>query len=167
MCGLTGFLETRPEHLSKSEARVRAMLETPRRRGPDGQGIWVDTSGAVIGLRRLAIIDLSELGHQSNGLLEAPALGLPAVVTSVPGILDAIEGDHQAVLVSADDPMAVAQGLLDLAADPERRAELSAAAVQRADAFDVVRRTSRIEAGCRRPLEEPRTSRLVPGREEA
>jgi Glycosyl transferases group 1 len=157
MCGLTGFLETRPEHLSKSEARVRAILETPRRRGPDGQGIWVDTSGAVIGLRRLAIIDLSELGHQPNGLLEAPALGLPEVVTSVPGILDAIEGDHQAVLVSADDPMAVAQGLLDLAADPERRA----------DAFDVVRRTSRIEAGCRRPLEEPRTSRLVPGREEA
>jgi asparagine synthase (glutamine-hydrolysing) len=64
MCGLTGFLETRPEHLSESEARVRSMLATLRHRGPDDEGTWVDASGAVLGLRRLAIIDLSELGHQ-------------------------------------------------------------------------------------------------------
>jgi glycosyltransferase involved in cell wall biosynthesis len=121
--------------------------------------------------RVLAASDMFVLTSRYEGLplslLEALALGLPAVVTSVPGILDAIEGDHQAVLVPAAEPMAVAQGLLDLAADPERRANLSAAAVQRANAFDVVRMTSRIEEGYRRLFEERRTPRLVPGREEA
>jgi asparagine synthase (glutamine-hydrolysing) len=60
MCGIAGFVGgTNAQGL----AAVQAMTEALRRRGPDSEGIecW---PGAVLGHRRLAIIDLSPLGHQ-------------------------------------------------------------------------------------------------------
>ena len=41
------------------------MIQTLRHRGPDDEGIWVDQdSGIALGLRRLAVVDLSCEGHQ-------------------------------------------------------------------------------------------------------
>src|SRR5688572_4100 len=55
MCGIAGYVgpgaPTRPEH-------VRAALARLRHRGPDGEG-WHCDDSAVIGMRRLAIIDLA------------------------------------------------------------------------------------------------------------
>jgi asparagine synthase (glutamine-hydrolysing) len=66
MCGLTGFfdLDARlPE--AEARARVAAMTETIRHRGPDGGDVWVDAdAGIALGHRRLAIVDLSAAGHQ-------------------------------------------------------------------------------------------------------
>ena len=66
MCGITGFLETRQnkghEELS---VIVRRMATSLRHRGPEDEGVWVDsTSGIALGHRRLSIIDLSPAGHQ-------------------------------------------------------------------------------------------------------
>ena len=66
MCGLTGFVDfargTAADLLSE---RVEAMSETLRHRGPDDGGVWVDAdAGVALGFRRLAIIDLTDLGHQ-------------------------------------------------------------------------------------------------------
>ena len=41
------------------------MNETLHHRGPDSHGYWTDTSaGVALGHRRLAIVDLSDMGHQ-------------------------------------------------------------------------------------------------------
>src|ERR671916_116136 len=61
MCGITGVfnVDGRPV----SVANLRRMTDVVRHRGPDGEGFWTN-SFVGLGHRRLAIIDLSPLGHQ-------------------------------------------------------------------------------------------------------
>jgi asparagine synthase (glutamine-hydrolysing) len=67
MCGIAGYLGPEsPEHLASV---LSVMLSRLRRRGPDGEGteLWAGAGGrfqAGLAHRRLAIIDLSEAGHQ-------------------------------------------------------------------------------------------------------
>ncbi|HTT03860.1 MAG TPA: asparagine synthase (glutamine-hydrolyzing) [Steroidobacteraceae bacterium] len=58
MCGIAGIVGAAPE----ARSRIDAMLEALRHRGPDGEG-RVDDGRAVLGHRRLSIIDL-EGGRQ-------------------------------------------------------------------------------------------------------
>lgn len=58
MCGICGIYS--PEGVVATDERiVRRMMELLKHRGPDGDGFWSSTSGAVLGHRRLAIIDLA------------------------------------------------------------------------------------------------------------
>ena len=61
MCGIAGLAGTGERAVA--EQRVRQMLSTLTRRGPDGEGLelW---NGAVLGHRRLSIFDLSDAGRQ-------------------------------------------------------------------------------------------------------
>ena len=61
MCGLSGEMrfDGRPAD-AEAVARISAVMEP---RGPDGHGLWAD-GPIVLAHRRLAIIDLSESGHQ-------------------------------------------------------------------------------------------------------
>ena len=61
MCGIAGIYRYRGE--GKDGATVQAMLTRLERRGPDDGGIAV-ADPAVLGHRRLAILDLSCAGHQ-------------------------------------------------------------------------------------------------------
>ena len=66
MCGIAGFLESSPYRSSEvlKEISLR-MADTLRHRGPDDRGAWVDAeAGVALSMRRLAILDLSEAGHQ-------------------------------------------------------------------------------------------------------
>lgn len=64
MCGIAGFLETRPGNLPL-EATARVMADAVRHRGPDDVGVWSDAdAGIALGHRRLSIVDLSPAGHQ-------------------------------------------------------------------------------------------------------
>ena len=66
MCGLAGFLDERAQ-LSEAELKAiaRRMGDTLYHRGPDDGGEWADAeSGLALAHRRLAIVDLSPLGHQ-------------------------------------------------------------------------------------------------------
>jgi asparagine synthase (glutamine-hydrolysing) len=60
MCGIAGFIGADGKN---GLVIVHSMMEALKRRGPDSGGVesW---PGAVLGHRRLAIIDLSPLGHQ-------------------------------------------------------------------------------------------------------
>jgi asparagine synthase (glutamine-hydrolysing) len=60
MCGIAGLAGATER---EGAGRVRQMLSTLARRGPDGEGLelW---DGAILGHRRLAIFDLSDAGYQ-------------------------------------------------------------------------------------------------------
>src|SRR5579864_7927347 len=65
MCGIAGFLEQRARPPAAREAIARAMTTALAHRGPDDAGLWTDhEAGIALGHRRLAIIDVSPLGHQ-------------------------------------------------------------------------------------------------------
>src|SRR5829696_7884240 len=61
MCGIAGLAGATDR--DGARGRVRQMLSTLARRGPDGEGLEV-WEGAVLGHRRLAIFDLSDPGYQ-------------------------------------------------------------------------------------------------------
>lgn len=61
MCGIAGILNL--SGAAVSPPVLQAMTDAIAHRGPDGEGHWID--GPIgLGHRRLAIIDLSPLGHQ-------------------------------------------------------------------------------------------------------
>ena len=63
MCGLTGFWALRQR--DDARASIEAMSVTLRHRGPDAAGLWIDqAAGIALGHRRLAVLELSELGAQ-------------------------------------------------------------------------------------------------------
>jgi asparagine synthase (glutamine-hydrolysing) len=65
MCGFAGYLTTRAASADAHESAVRGMIAPIAHRGPDDSGTWVEpTAGLALGFRRLAIIDLTERGHQ-------------------------------------------------------------------------------------------------------
>ncbi len=66
MCGITGFF-SHSKNMDQAQllSTVKRMTETLISRGPDSFGTWTDPKiGLALGHRRLAIIDLSQEGHQ-------------------------------------------------------------------------------------------------------
>jgi len=61
MCGICGIFNLNGE--PASPVHLRKMTDAIAHRGPDGEGFFID-SFVGLGHRRLAIIDLSPLGHQ-------------------------------------------------------------------------------------------------------
>ncbi len=64
MCGFTGFWG--PSFRSEDAERILArMTDTIVHRGPDDAGTWTaPDQGVALGFRRLAILDLTQTGHQ-------------------------------------------------------------------------------------------------------
>ncbi len=64
MCGIAGFVDP-GARLKDPAASLRRMADSLAHRGPDDEGVWLDPE-VVLGLghRRLAIVDLSQEGHQ-------------------------------------------------------------------------------------------------------
>lgn len=61
MCGIAGAINLKGEAVSP--VLLKKMTDSIAHRGPDGEGHWI-RENVAIGHRRLAIIDLSPLGHQ-------------------------------------------------------------------------------------------------------
>jgi len=66
MCGLAGFWnQRRSETTDTLIHQVTQMTQALVHRGPDDSGAWCDAgSGVALGHRRLAILDLTDAGHQ-------------------------------------------------------------------------------------------------------
>src|SRR3954454_9257506 len=61
MCGIAGLIHL--DDAPVSPAVLKRMTDAVAHRGPDGEGQWIE-GNVGLGHRRLAIIDLSPLGHQ-------------------------------------------------------------------------------------------------------
>src|SRR5215470_6500767 len=65
MCGFAGHRVREPRPADVLERTGRAMIACVRHRGPDSDGLWVDSSGRVMmSFARLAIRDLSPEANQ-------------------------------------------------------------------------------------------------------
>jgi len=65
MCGLAGIFDSRQWRNDDLQRIALRMSDAIAHRGPDDYGSWVDgTRGVALSFRRLAIVDLSEQGHQ-------------------------------------------------------------------------------------------------------
>ena len=66
MCGIAGFITAGDDNSSEVTKRIlTAMSNAITHRGPNDEGSWSDTEAGVwLGHRRLAIVDLSNAGHQ-------------------------------------------------------------------------------------------------------
>jgi asparagine synthase (glutamine-hydrolysing) len=66
MCGFAGFIHLGSRQAADNlRATVRGMTDTLLHRGPDDEGVWVDSeAGVALGHRRLSVIDLSPEGRQ-------------------------------------------------------------------------------------------------------
>ncbi len=61
MCGIAGILRFDGQDVDRG--CLRSMVSAMSHRGPDDEGLFFD-AGVALGVRRLAIIDLSPTGHQ-------------------------------------------------------------------------------------------------------
>lgn len=99
--------------------------------------------------RVMSGLDIMALSSRHEGLpvvlMEAFALGLPMVATTVGGIPEATDDGRAASLVPPGDEAELARALTELITDPTRRSELAAAALDRAAFFDVHRSVARLE----------------------
>ena len=65
MCGFAGILSTAGFSREELGDHIDRMSRPLAHRGPDDKGTWIDEhAGVAFGFRRLAIIDVSPLGHQ-------------------------------------------------------------------------------------------------------
>jgi glycosyltransferase involved in cell wall biosynthesis len=87
----------------------------------------------------------SEHEGLSIALIEALALGKPAVVTNVGGLLEVVRDDVEGLIVPVGDRHALTQTLIRLLLDPELRFRLGRQARSRAREFDIRRAVRRIE----------------------
>jgi glycosyltransferase involved in cell wall biosynthesis len=87
-----------------------------------------------------------------NVVLEGMAAGLPVVGSRVDGIVEQVTPET-GVLVRADDPRALAEALLALHRDPERRRAMGAAARARAESeFSLERQAAGLESAYLRAI---------------
>ena len=138
--------------------------------GPDEKTVRaaIDQEGlrdrfSLVGSRRDAVsllpaFDIFVLTSKSEGLpntvMEAMAAGLPCVCTDVGGCRELVEEGMTGYLVAADDPRALAERILDLAADPSRRARMGQAGRRRiSTGYSVEQLVSRVEQILLRLLE--------------
>jgi len=77
------------------------------------------------------------LGGESFGMVltEAFASGTPVVASDIAGYRDVVRHGQDGILVPVGDAVALGEALLELASDPARRSEMSAAALERAERF--------------------------------
>ena len=92
---------------------------------------------AIVGKTDIAVMPTVEREGLAKAVIEAQALGVPAIVTDVGGLPEIVRDGETGLVVPPRDVRALADAMMALAADPARRRAMGEAAVRRvADVFD-------------------------------
>ena len=92
---------------------------------------------AIVGKTDIAVMPTVEREGLAKAVIEAQSLGVPAIVTDVGGLPEIVRDGETGLVVPPRDARALADAILALAADSERRREMAVAAVRRvAEVFD-------------------------------
>ncbi len=138
------------------EGPLRRELEARAREGGlEGRVVFAGFRSDVD--RLLPAFDVfclsSHLEGLGTSLLDAMAFGVPVVATAAGGIPEAVEHGATGLVVPVRSPVALAQALLEVLEDPERRRRLGAAGrqrfLQRFTADRMVEETLRVYEGMR------------------
>jgi phosphatidyl-myo-inositol alpha-mannosyltransferase len=88
-------------------------------------------------LRQADVLCAPSRGGESFGMVltEAFAAGTPVVASDIAGYRDVVRDGREGLLTPRGDPRALAEALRALALDPARRAQMAAAARERAERF--------------------------------
>jgi len=120
--------------------------------------LGLDDRFRLLGFRRdvhelMAAADFFVLGSAHEGLpvaiMEAYAAGLPVVATTVGGVPDAVT-PLTGILVPPRDSVRLAEAILAMAGDAERRASMALAARAAADQYDIAHAVAEQEGAYRR-----------------
>ena len=99
--------------------------------------------------RTLAACDLFVLASGYEGLpvalMEAMAIGLPIVATDIPGVRESVQHGREALLVPVGHPELLAEAVIEVTGDPDRRTSMARASQERSRSFDLRRSTREIE----------------------
>lgn len=90
---------------------------------------------------QFALSDVLVLPSRSEGLglvcVEAMMAGLPVIASDIPGPRDVVKNGLTGILVPVDEPVALAEAMLELARDPARRMELGRSGRDWVDSLDL------------------------------
>jgi glycosyltransferase involved in cell wall biosynthesis len=134
------------------QQRIRVVLIGGQATGPTELGPITAYSAGFITDIDAAVAGLDILMHpsRSEGLgtavIDAMALGIPAVAFAVGGLPEVIDGEISGILVPPGDSEAFARQVARLASDPGLRSRLGDQAILKARAFDAARMTEETEA---------------------
>lgn len=125
-----------------------ALAQHARELGLDGTVHFLGQRSDVDSILRAA--DVAALSSDREGspliMFECMATNTPLVATAVGGLPDVVEDCRTGLLVPRRDPAALAEGLVALLTDPERRAQIAAAASARLPHFTIDATAARFAA---------------------
>ena len=101
---------------------------------------------AILGLLDVVVLSSFTIACFPYAILEAMAMGVPAVCTAVGGLPEMIDEGVTGRLVPPKDPTALADGIVDVLSDPERARVMGRAARRRLeDNFTLARSAAQTE----------------------
>ncbi len=141
----------REMYLTLGHEGYRGVLEEEiRRQGVQGRVILAGhRDDPVEVLRNLDLLVHASVYPESFGrvLVEAMACGVPVVATALGGPTEILASEEQGILIPAGDPAAIAEAVIRLHREPERRKKMGIAGRERViRAFSVERYVREVEA---------------------
>jgi phosphatidylinositol alpha-mannosyltransferase len=138
---LLSAFEALREHLPATLHLIGPSPEEVAHMMLDGSGVSafgkVSEPRKLHELREADVLCAPSLSGESFGMVltEAFAAATPVVASDIPGYRDVVRDDVDGVLVTPDDPLALAGELRALALDPARRERMARSARERAERF--------------------------------